>query len=112
MAKKSKIARYNRQLKLIEQYADLRRELKAKGDYEALRKLPRDSNPNRLKNRDRIDGRPHAYMRKFGVSRINFRDLAHKGQLPGVKKSQLVILKKIERQKFLSHKKLGCPQLF
>ena len=68
MAKKSKIARYNRQLKLIEQYADLRRELKAKGDYEALRKLPRDSNPNRLKNRDRIDGRPHAYMRKFGVS--------------------------------------------
>ncbi|MBE6165130.1 MAG: 30S ribosomal protein S14 [Streptococcus gallolyticus] len=87
MAKKSKIARYNRQLKLIEQYADLRRELKAKGDYEALRKLPRDSNPNRLKNRDRIDGRTHAYMRKFGVSRINFRDLAHKGQLPGVKKA-------------------------
>ena len=44
-------------------------------------------NPNRLKNRDKIDGRPHAYMRKFGVSRINFRELAHKGQLPGVKKA-------------------------
>lgn len=87
MAKKSKIARYERQLKLIELYADQRRELKAKGDYEALRKLPRDSNPNRLKKRDRIDGRPHAYMRKFGVSRINFRKLAHKGQLPGVKKA-------------------------
>ena len=46
----------------------MRRELKAKGDYEALRKLPRDSNPNRLKNHDRIDGRPHAYMQKFGMS--------------------------------------------
>lgn len=87
MAKKSKIARYNKQIKLIEQYAEIRRELKAKGDYEALRKLPRDSNPNRLKNRDRTDGRPHAYMRKFGVSRITFRELAHKGQLPGVKKA-------------------------
>lgn len=87
MAKKSKIARYNKQLKLIEQYADLRRELKAKGDYEALRKLTRDSNPNRLKNRDRIDGRPHAYMQKFGMSRINFRNLAHEGKIPGVTKA-------------------------
>lgn len=87
MAKKSKIARHNRQLKLIAQYADLRRELKAKGDYEALRKLPRDSNPNRLKNRDLTDGRPRAYMRKFGVSRVTFRELAHKGQLPGVTKA-------------------------
>lgn len=87
MAKKSKIVRYNKKLKLLEQYADLRRELKAKGDYEALRKLPRDSNPNRLKNRDRIDGRPHAYMQKFGMSRINFRNLAHEGKIPGVTKS-------------------------
>ncbi len=87
MAKKSKIARHQKQLKLIAQYADLRRELKAKGDYEALRKLPRDSNPNRLKHRDMTDGRPHAYMRKFGVSRITFRELAHKGQLPGIKKA-------------------------
>lgn len=87
MAKKSKIARYERQLKLIEQYAELRQELKAKGDYEGLRKLPRDSNPNRLKLRDRIDGRPRAYMRKFGLSRVNFRRLAHKGQIPGVKKA-------------------------
>ena len=87
MAKKSKIAKYHKQLELIKRYADLRRELKAKGDYEGLRKLPLDSNPNRLKHRDRIDGRPHAYMRKFGLSRINFRDLAHKGQLPGVKKA-------------------------
>ena len=87
MAKKSKIARYNKHLKLLEQYADLRRELKAKGDYEALRKLPRDSNSNRLKNRDRIDGRPHAYMQKFGMSRINFRNLAHEGKIPGVTKA-------------------------
>ncbi|MDO4635806.1 MAG: 30S ribosomal protein S14 [Streptococcus sp.] len=87
MAKKSKIAKYHKQIKLIEQYAELRRELKAKGDYEALRKLPRDSNPNRLKNRDLLDGRPHAYMRKFGLSRINFRNLAYKGQIPGVKKA-------------------------
>lgn len=87
MAKKSKIARYHKQVKLIEQYADLRRQLKAQGNYEALRKLPRDSNPNRLKHRDLIDGRPHAYMRKFGMSRINFRNLAHQGQLPGIKKA-------------------------
>lgn len=87
MAKKSKMDRYQRQLELIERYAVLRKSLKEKGDYQALRKLPRDSNPNRLKYRDRTDGRPHAYMRKFGVSRITFRELAHLGQLPGVKKA-------------------------
>ncbi len=87
MAKKSKMARYQRQLELIERYADLRKSLKEKGDYQALRKLPRDSNPNRLKYRDRTDGRLLAYMRKFGVSRITFRELAHLGQLPGVKKA-------------------------
>lgn len=87
MAKKSKITKFQKQQKLVEQYAELRRELKEKGDYEALRKLPKDSNPNRLKNRDLIDGRPHAYMRKFGMSRINFRNLAYKGQIPGIKKA-------------------------
>ena len=87
MAKKSKISKFQKQQRLVEQYAELRRELKEKGDYEALRKLPKDSNPNRLKNRDLIDGRPHAYMRKFGMSRINFRNLAYKGQIPGIKKA-------------------------
>lgn len=87
MAKKSKIAKYKKQLMLIERYSILRQELKAKRDYEGLQKLPLNSNPNRLKLRDRIDGRPHAYMRKFGLSRINFRHLAHKGQIPGVKKA-------------------------
>ena len=93
MAKKSKIAKFQKQQKLVEQYAELRRELKEKGDYEALRKLPKDSNPNRLKNRDLIDGRPHAYMRKFGMSRINFRNLAYKGQIPGIKKASWSFVK-------------------
>lgn len=87
MAKKSKIAKLEKQKKLVEKYADLRRELKASGDYDALRKLPRDANPNRMRLRDNIDGRPRAYMRKFGMSRINFRKLAHEGKIPGVKKA-------------------------
>ncbi|MDR1605813.1 MAG: hypothetical protein LBS41_01735 [Streptococcaceae bacterium] len=60
------------------QYADKRRERKAAGDDEALRKLPRDSNPNRLKNRDLVDGRPRADRRKFGMSRIKCRVLKSK----------------------------------
>lgn len=87
MAKKSKIAKAKRQEALIEKYAVQRGELKAAKDYVALAKLPKDSNPNRLKFRDQIDGRPRAYMRKFGMSRINFRQLAHKGLIPGVKKA-------------------------
>lgn len=87
MAKKSKIVKMNKQKALVEKYATLRYELKQAKDYEALAKLPRDANPNRIKNRDLIDGRPRAYMRKFGMSRINFRELAHKGQIPGVKKA-------------------------
>ena len=87
MAKKSKVAKYEKQKKLVAEYATLRQELKNKKDYDGLRKLPKNSNPNRLKSRDEIDGRPRAYMRKFGMSRINFRNLAHKGQIPGVKKA-------------------------
>lgn len=67
MAKKSKIAKANKQRELIEKYADLRKELKEAGDYQALAKLPKDANPNHHKNRDMIDGRPRAYMRKFDV---------------------------------------------
>lgn len=87
MAKKSKQAKYEKQIALVEQYADLRRELKAAGDYEGLSKLPIDSNPNHLKLRDKIDGRPRGYMRKFGMSRVNFRKYAHLGQIPGVHKA-------------------------
>ncbi|EOT44020.1 MULTISPECIES: 30S ribosomal protein S14 [Enterococcus] len=87
MAKKSKIAKANKQIALIEKYASQRARLKDAKDYSALAKLPKDSNPNRLKLRDQIDGRPRAYMRKFGMSRINFRKLAHVGLIPGVKKA-------------------------
>jgi small subunit ribosomal protein S14 len=87
MAKKAKIEKLKRQQRTVEKYAQLRKELKEKGDYEALAKLPRDASPTRLKNRDLIDGRPRAYMRKFGMSRINFRKLAHEGKIPGVKKA-------------------------
>lgn len=87
MAKKSKIAKYEKQKRLVEHYAEVRYELKKNGDIDILRKLPRDSNPNRMKLRDTIDGRPRAYMRKFGTSRINFRQLAHQGGIPGVKKA-------------------------
>ncbi len=87
MAKKSKIAKLAHQRALVKKYAAKRRELKASGDYIALSKLPRNSSPVRLRNRDEYDGRPHAYMRKFGMSRLTFRNLAHKGQIPGVKKA-------------------------
>ncbi|MDM8333570.1 30S ribosomal protein S14 [Limosilactobacillus panis] len=87
MAKKSKIAKLHHQEALVKKYAAKRKKLKAQGDYIALSKLPRNSSAVRLHNRDRYDGRPHAYMRKFGMSRINFRNLAHKGQIPGVRKA-------------------------
>lgn len=87
MAKASKIAKEKKRQAMVAKYADLRKELKEKGDYEALRKLPRDSSPTRLKGRCEITGRPRGYMRKFHMSRIAFRDYAHKGQIPGVKKA-------------------------
>ena len=87
MAKKSKIAKFKKQQKLVAQYPAPRQALKKEKNAEALRKLPKDSHPNRMKMRDRIDGRPRAYMRKFGMSRVNFRKLAHEGKIPGVKKS-------------------------
>ncbi len=87
MAKKSKIAKAKKQQKLIEQYAEIRKELKEKGDFIALNKLPRDSSPTRIHNRCELTGRPRGYMRKFNMSRIAFRELAHKGQLPGIKKA-------------------------
>jgi len=87
MAKKSKVALDKKQQKMVAQYAELRKELKEKKDYEALAKLPKDSSPTRLKNRCELTGRPRGYMRKFGLSRIAFRELAYKGQIPGVKKA-------------------------
>ncbi len=87
MAKKSMVARELKRQKLVEKYAAKREELKAKGDYVGLSKLPRNASPTRLHNRCVVTGRPHAYMGKFGISRIVFRELAHKGQIPGVKKA-------------------------
>ncbi|WP_347861058.1 30S ribosomal protein S14 [Salimicrobium sp. PL1-032A] len=87
MAKKSKVVKEKKRQEMVARYADLREELKDKGDYEALRKLPRDSSPTRLTGRCEVTGRPRGYMRKFGLSRIAFRDYAHKGQIPGVKKA-------------------------
>lgn len=87
MAKKSSIARDLKRQKMIEKYADKRAELKELGDYEGLQKLPLNSSPSRWKNRDALDGRPRAFMRNFGLSRINFRKLASEGKIPGVRKS-------------------------
>ncbi|CAM4359556.1 30S ribosomal protein S14 [Lacicoccus alkaliphilus] len=87
MAKKSKIAKEQKRQELVDKYRTLRIELKEKGDYEALRKLPRDSSPTRLTRRCKATGRPRGVLRKFELSRIKFRELAHKGQIPGVKKS-------------------------
>ncbi|MGB6406098.1 MAG: 30S ribosomal protein S14 [Planococcus donghaensis] len=87
MAKKSKVARHEKQQALVAKFAEKRQELKGKGDLEALAKLPKDSSPTRLNNRCAVTGRPRSFMRKFGMSRIVFRELAHKGQIPGVKKA-------------------------
>lgn len=87
MAKKSMIARDEKRKKMIQKYAAKRAELKELGDQDGLQKLPRNSSPTRWKNRDVLSGRPHGYMRRFGLNRINFRELASKGQIPGVKKS-------------------------
>ncbi|MGG0588406.1 30S ribosomal protein S14 [Priestia megaterium] len=87
MAKKSKIAKEEKRQALVKKYAELRKQLKEQGNYDELQKLPRDSSPTRLHNRCEVTGRPRGYLRKFKLSRIAFRELAHKGQLPGVKKS-------------------------
>ncbi|MDQ3072260.1 MAG: 30S ribosomal protein S14 [Bacteroidota bacterium] len=87
MAKLSVVVRNNKRKKLVEKYAALRKELKAKGDYEALDKLPRNSSAVRVRNRCALTGRPRAYMRKFGVNRIVFRNMASDGMIPGIKKS-------------------------
>ncbi|QPC48112.1 30S ribosomal protein S14 [Mangrovibacillus cuniculi] len=87
MAKKSKVVKEKKRQEMVKKYAELRKELKEKGDYAALAKLPRDSSPTRLKNRCEVTGRPRGVLRKFKMSCIAFREYAHKGQIPGVKKS-------------------------
>jgi small subunit ribosomal protein S14 len=87
MAKKSAVARDEKRKKMIQKYAAKRAELKEMGDQDGLQKLPKNSSPTRWKNRDVLSGRPHAYMRRFGLNRINFRKLASEGKIPGVRKS-------------------------
>lgn len=87
MAKKSMIIKNRKRQDTVRKYAARRRELIETGDREAMAKLPRDSSPTRVHNRCLLTGRPHGYLRKFGVSRIAFRELAYKGQIPGVRKA-------------------------
>ncbi|WP_437583019.1 30S ribosomal protein S14 [Paramicrobacterium sp. CJ85] len=99
MAKKSKIARNEQRKAVVARYEEKRRELKKalvdpKGTDEsreaarvALQKLPRDASPVRVRNRDAIDGRPRGILNRFGISRVRFREMAHRGELPGVTKS-------------------------
>ena len=87
MAKKSSVAKQKKRQQLVEKYAEERRRLREAGDWEGLSKLPRNSNPTRLRNRCRVTGRSRGYMRRFGLSRITFREMALRGEIPGVTKS-------------------------
>ncbi len=87
MAKESMKAREVKRAKLVARYAAKRKALKEAGDYAGLAQLPKNSNPIRLHTRCQITGRPKGYMRQFGISRIQFREMASAGLLPGVKKA-------------------------
>jgi len=87
MAKESIKARELKREQLVEKYKEKRLQLKKEGDYIALQKLPKNASPVRLHNRCKITGRPKGYMRQFCISRINFREMALAGLIPGVKKA-------------------------
>lgn len=99
MAKKSKIVKNEQRRAIVARYADRRAELKAViaspstspdrrlAAQAELRRQPRDASAVRLRNRDAVDGRPRGHLRKFGLSRVRMRELAHQGQLPGVRKA-------------------------
>ena len=87
MARKSAIARQKKREKMVAQYAAKRKALKEAGEWQALALLPKNSSPVRLHNRCLLTGRPRGYIRRFGISRIKFRELALAGKIPGVKKS-------------------------
>ena len=87
MAKESMKARERKRAKTVAKYAKKRKALKEAGDYEALQKLPRNASPVRMHNRCKLTGRPKGYMRKFGINRVTFREMASAGKIPGVTKS-------------------------
>jgi len=101
MAKTSKIAKNDKRKVIIERYRERRMELltviknpeasleSKREAYKAIAKMPRDASPVRYRNRCGVSGRPRAYLRKFGMSRIAVRELAHRGELPGIKKASL-----------------------
>ena len=98
MDKRSKIIANERRKAIVARYAERRAQLKdavrtastleeRMAAARALSKLPRDASPVRVRNRDQVDGRPRGYVGKAGLSRINFRGAAHRGELPGITKS-------------------------
>ncbi|OHV06667.1 30S ribosomal protein S14 [Mycobacterium talmoniae] len=99
MAKKSKVVKNDRRRAIVARYAERRAELKEiirspastaaerQAAQAQLARQPRDASPVRLRNRDAVDGRPRGHLRKFGLSRVRVRELAHRGQLPGVRKA-------------------------
>ncbi|MBM7824347.1 small subunit ribosomal protein S14 [Arcanobacterium pluranimalium] len=99
MAKRSKIEKNKQRIAIVERYAEKRAALKAasvnphlseeerEAAMFALHRLPRDASPTRVRNRDVVDGRPRGYLRKAGISRVRFREMASRGELPGIRKS-------------------------
>jgi len=87
MARESIKARERKKEKLVAKYAEKRRALKEAGDWVGLDKLPRNSSRVRLHNRCKLTGRPKGYMRKFGISRVTFREMAGEGKIPGITKA-------------------------
>jgi small subunit ribosomal protein S14 len=87
MAKESMKAREVKRAKLVAKYAEKRAQLKKEGNYEALQALPKNASPVRLHNRCKLTGRPKGYIRQFGISRIQFREMASAGLIPGIKKA-------------------------
>lgn len=87
MAKKAWIARNKKRKRTVKKYAEKRRKLKEEGKWEELQKLPRDASPTRVNTRCSLTGRSRGYIRRYGISRIKFRELALDGKIPGVRKA-------------------------
>jgi small subunit ribosomal protein S14 len=87
MARESLKAREVKRERLVAKFAEKRAALKEAGDFEGLDKLPKNSSPVRLHNRCKLTGRPKGYMRRFGISRVTFREMANDGKIPGIKKA-------------------------
>jgi small subunit ribosomal protein S14 len=87
MAKESMKAREVKRAKMVAKYAEKRAKFIAEGNYDGLQSIPKNASPVRLHNRCKITGRPKGYMRLFGISRIQFREMASNGLIPGVRKA-------------------------